>query len=62
MKRPQAPCLGCGERRPSCWDSCSKYKQFKEDAEIYKQNVKNGKRAEQDWGRVIFKSRYKGLL
>ena len=31
-----APCKGCGERKPACWDKCPKYKAWKDYQEAGK--------------------------
>lgn len=62
MGIPQAPCQGCPDRHENCWPSCSKFQSYNKKKDKYKENIRNGKRAEEDWGKVRFGSKRSGIL
>ena len=60
MSKPQAPCLNCLDRYLTCHSKCIKYLEFKERANILKEEINKNKRFEYDL-QEFKKAKYKRI-
>lgn len=54
MRKPISPCMDCKEDREEgmCHTRCEKYKNFKEDVQIYKELINAQKRTQIELDRI----------